>query len=266
MKKYMPNIYLAGSFYGFRDKIIDELPYFHFIDPRKNRQNSISSLIEDDMKGSIKASVFLACFPKGKTRGTATYSEIGASKANGNYVIIADENKEKDPLLERFADMNHQDIDDAIEFLRFNNYYDLKSKTKKIPKEKNMDKAENIFFAGDFSLLTGLQDLNKKIIKYEDLNELGDFKDVDLTLTYFPKKGEWNRKQIFFMGVSYALNKPIILLDEKEIPYPPLYGLARRVFRNKYPLIDYLTRLKSQKIDDEAKIMYDLFKKYNNII
>lgn len=264
-----PKIYLAGSFYNFRDKIIQALPDFEFADPRKHRQHSISSLVEDDMNEAETSPILLACFPKGKTRGTMTYAEIGASRANGNYVIIADENERKDGLLLNFADKTFDEIDQAIEFLKTNKNNIFCSKFKPINWEKTDLNREvtDIFLAGgsfhflDF-LTTGT---NKRVYQPFNLGSLNSFRDMDLTICNFPEKEDWDRPQIFYMGVSYALQTPIILLDEKEIPYPPLTGLARRIFRKENALLEYVQNIKSQKIEDEAKVMYDLFKKYDHI-
>ncbi len=260
-------IYLAGSFFDFRDKIIQALPDNNFDNPRNNRQFCISALVEDDMTKAIGDKILLACFPKGKTRGTATYAEIGASRISGNYIIIADENQDKDPLLRTFADINLDSIDEAIGFLKDNRNKVLKSNYERIQGKKEFGKVENIFFAGNEDHLKKL-DLNKLIYFYDDSNpqySLSIFKNFDLTLAHFPEAGDWSRKQIFFMGVSYALKIPVIMLDEKEVPYPPLNGLVRRVFRTKRSLVDYLDSLESQKVEDEAKVMYNLFKKYDNI-
>jgi hypothetical protein len=193
-----------------------------------------------------------------------TYAEVGASRVNGNYIIIADENSLKDNLLERIADKNLNGIDDAINFLRENNNL-LKSEFKKIKSQSELNHAETVFVSGDDKYFNEIEKTDKKIICYENLKDLSDFENVDVTFVHFPEKGDWDRKAIFFMGVSYALKIPIIMLDQKEIPYPPLSGLVRRIFRTKDSVLDYFKELKSQKISDEALIMYNLFKKYDGI-
>jgi hypothetical protein len=263
----MDKIYLAGSFYGFRDQIINALPDFTFADPRKHRQHSIASLDEDDMKEAEESPILLACFPEGKDRGTMTYAEIGDSRVNGNYIMIADETPNKDPLLRKFADENLKSINESIKFIKLNNKK-LKSEFEKINKTKtDLSKVvKNVLFAGDPYTLARLEtDTEKNFINYNDITNLCDFKKIDMAVVHFPEMGNWDRKAIFYMGVSYGMQTPIILFDEKEIPYPPLCGLARRIFRNKESLIDYVNAVESQKIEDEAKLMYNLFKKYDNI-
>lgn len=105
-------IYLAGSFYDFRDRIISELgDSYEFSDPRNNRQNAIAANVEDDINSSLSCPIFLACFPKGKSRGTMTYAEAGASRTKGNYMIIADETGQKDNFLEKIVDNSFDSID-----------------------------------------------------------------------------------------------------------------------------------------------------------
>lgn len=266
MKK--DKIYLAGSFYDFRDKIISELPELTFDDPRKNRQYCISATVEDDMKKASKDKVLLACFPKGKSRGTMTYAEIGASRAKGNFVMIADENEEKDELLSDIADVNFDSINEAISYLKKENN-DLKSYYDPVAPLKKLGDIETIVFAGNKKQLEKLN-LPKFAYSLDNLFDPGHYplsclENVDLTIAHFPKKGDWDRKQIFFMGASYALQIPVILLDEKEVPYPPLLGLARRVFTTKRSLRDYIGALESNTIEKEAGIMYNLFKKYDKI-
>ena len=115
-------IYLAGSFLNFRDKIISELGYkYEFADPRKNRQHSIATLVVDDMGKAKECPIMLACFPKGNSRGTMTYAEIGGSRAKGNYIIIADETDKRDEFLDSISDSKLNSIDDAINFLKKKN-------------------------------------------------------------------------------------------------------------------------------------------------
>ncbi|PIU75856.1 hypothetical protein COS75_02175 [Candidatus Pacearchaeota archaeon CG06_land_8_20_14_3_00_35_12] len=263
-------IYLAGSFYSFRDRIINALPEHDFADPRKHRQFAIAPLVIDDMKEAEESPIFLACFPKGKTRGTMTYGEIGASKILGNYVMIADENEQKDPLLEQIADVNFNSIDAAIDFLRSNNKI-LKSEYEKTPKKESLDKIETIFLASNSRNFPEIFELNKKgmnIVTPENITSLNEFKNADLNAVYFPSMGDWERKAIFFMGAAYALEMPTIMLDEKEFSYPPLNGIVRRVCRSKISMMDYMSTLidrKTQKIEVEAGICYDFFKKYDHI-
>ena len=256
-------IYLAGSFYDFRDKIISALPDFEFSDPRKKRQNSIAQVVEDDMKDAAECPVMLACFPNGKSRGTMTYAEIGAAKAKGNYIIIADENEQTDYELNKIADVKFGKIDEAIEFLKDATY---EKSGNEIVKKSSGD-GFRIFLATTPEYTKGLEKIaqnGKKIFTFKEMESIEDFGRMDLTAVHFPRGLKRNRQAIFVMGMSYSLGTPICMLDENPIIYPPLAGLARRIFTQKEPFIDYLNMLESQKIDDEAKVMYQLFEKYKS--
>jgi len=267
-------IYLAGSFFDFRDKIISSLPEFDFSDPRKHRQHSIASLVEDDMEEAKSSRVLLACFPKGKSRGTMTYAEIGASKTAGNMLIVADETSEPD-FLTQLADKYFCSIDKAIDFIKNGLFQRINESDEHMPpeyfdmKKANSDEKFRIFLSSsreNFPFLSEIKENGKKIIAPEDMESLEDLGRMDLTLTYLKKGMPIDRRAVFFMGMAYATEIPNILIEENPVAYPPLLGLARRVFSGKngqYAAADYISQLESQEIDKEAKIMYELFKTYN---
>ncbi len=99
---------------------------------------------------------------------------------------------------------------------------------------------------------------------YGSFSNLKNFGNVDLTVAHFPEGGNRDKKAILFMGMSYALKIPIVMIEENPIIYPPLAGLPRRIFTKKEIALDYLIRLESQEIQDEAKVMYSLFQKYKS--
>jgi hypothetical protein len=256
-------IYLAGSFYDFRDRIIEALPDMEFSDPRTHRQNSIAQLVEDDMKDAAECPVMFACFPRGKARGTMTYAEIGAAKAKGNYIIIADENEQTDYNLNKIADLKFNKIDEAIEFIK---HVECGKNGREIIKTSPDDKFR-IFLTTNHEYTEGLEKIaqnGKKIITSKEIDSVAECNHMDLIVAHFPKGLERDRRAIFMMGMSYSIGIPICILDENPIIYPPLAGLARRIFTQKEPFLDYLNMLKSQKIDDEAKVMYHLFEKYKS--
>jgi len=263
MAEAKKRIYLAGSFYNFRERIISALPDFDFANPITHRQNSIAQLVEDDMKAAEECPVMLACFPKGKSRGTMTYAEIGAARAKGNYIIIADENEQQDYDINKIADVKFGKIDDAIEFLKNATYEKSGNEIVKKISDDNF----RIFLTTTPGYIKGLEKIvqnGKKIFTFKDMESVEDFGRMDLTAVHFPRGLKRNRHAIFVMGMSYSLGTPICMLDENPIIYPPLAGLARRIFTQKEPFIDYLNMIQSQKIDDEAKVMYQLFEKYKS--
>ncbi|MFH1249123.1 MAG: hypothetical protein V1660_03135 [archaeon] len=256
-------IYLAGSFFDFRDRIISQLSGYEFSDPRKHRQHAISATVEDDMKEAQECPIVLACFPAGKTKGTMTYAEIGASKINGNYLIVADETDEPDNLLDSVSDIKVSSIDHAIRLIKSNT--EFKSKQNKIEKKEN--RGLKVLIATNNNFYQEAKRLNsdrKTIVNINNIKKLEDLADIGLTVVNFPKGEKRDKKSIFFMGASYSLKIPVIMIDENPIIYPPLAGLSRRIFTKSNVALDYLENINSQEIDNEAKLMYDLFKKYKS--
>jgi len=270
-------IYLAGSFYPFRDKIEGALAgNYDFSDPRTHRQSAIAKLVIDDMTDAANCPVCLACFPRGKSRGTMTYAEIGASVIYGNKLITVDENEEKDPFLKELSYLFFTDIDECISYLDDNLLEMEKTRKRSLKKEKNRGGLD-IYLCGskDYSLESlakcdNKTDVEKRFIlqSAKPKEDLDIFDKVDLTVVHFPHSDkEWlsrNRVPIFFMGVSWAYNTPIVLVEENPIVYPPLAGLARRIFNSLDIAKEYLERLDSLDIDREAKLMYYLFEKYKS--
>ena len=100
-----------------------------------------------------------------------------------------------------------------------------------------------------------------------DLNDLSNFANkVDLIVVNFEKGKPHDKVGLFFMGLGYALNIPILELEGNVIPYPPLLGLSRIVLIGKERFDHaefYLKNLTSQHIKDEALVYYNLMNKFN---
>ncbi len=258
-------IYPAGSFFGWRDEFIDKLADFDFLDPRQHRQHAIAKLVEDDMNAAQKCPILLAYFPKGKSRGTMTYAEIGASRAKGNCIITIDENI-PGPLFEKVASHTFNNKEQAFELLRKGEYQSKFLPIKPQPEEI----CKNVLFVGDTEQIQDVINETRKTktchVGY-DATQLDNFsKGVDVTVVNLEKQKR-NREAIFYMGLSYALDIPVILSTKNPIVYPPLAGLARRIFttrRKNEILKDYLSELYLQNIASEAKIMYNLFDSYKS--
>lgn len=273
--KNKPKIYLAGSFFDFRDKIIRSLPNYNFSDPRKHGQTAIAQLVTDDMSEAEECPVVLACFPKGKSRGTMTYAEIGASVASGNKLITVDETENPDLFLKSLSYLFFTDLDSCINHLNSKelSFYKKQKKLEGLNQEKTM----NIYLCGQngYSLeelvnCKSSSDLKKRFfLQSNDLKtDFYNFYKMDLTVVYFPHDDQiWlgrDRTAIFFMGVSWAYKTPIILVEENPIVYPPLAGLSRRIFNNLDIAKKYLERIGSLDISQEAQLMYQLFKEYKS--
>ena len=107
----------------------------------------------------------------------------------------------------------------------------------------------------------------KVMVRDYDLKGISRFcQDTDLLIVNF-ERGKRPRKNIFLMGVAHASETPIIMCTANPIIYPPLAGLARRIFAGSERfgiLRDYLRQITSNDVNSEAKVMYELFRKYNS--
>jgi len=108
--------------------------------------------------------------------------------------------------------------------------------------------------------------VKKRSMIESDLESLEDFGSVDLTVVGFPR-GTRDKKSVFFMGLSYALETPVVMIEKNPILYPPLVGMVRRIFvgdEGEKTVVEYLSQLSCQDISIEAKVMYGLFKKHRS--
>ncbi len=269
-------IYLIGSFFDFRDKIIESLPQYEFSDPRTHRQSCMAKLVSDDMGQAESCPVSLFVLPKGKRPGTMSYAEIGAAAANNNHILVADENEQQDALLKKLARNHFSNLDDAIAFLNTNPKFEINNKPRIIMKKYPAVlgpieiKMNNIYFCGtkDQQLMETIAKAQEKrpdrkyIISSDDVFK--DFQSIgsyDLIVVNFPGEVEWDRKACFMMGGAYAHDIPVLLREEKDWRYPPFQALVRRHTRTLEGVLEYVTEVNDQHINKEAVNMYNFFKK-----
>lgn len=268
-----PKIYLIGSFHGFRDRIIDALPDYTLSDPRTHRQSCVLKTLYDDVSEAEICPIALAVFPKGKSRGVMSYSEIGISVVNGNHLIIADEDENPDPLLEGLADHYFTDLEDALAFLAEKPEFkditkdDIVSKYPAGPEKREIP-SENIYFCGTIDeQILGIIDQAREacpdknfIIKsgdaYSDFEKITDY---DLIVVNFPAHLDWDRDACFMLGAAYPHDISVVLMDAHDWKYPPLQGLARRHCTPDV-LLDYFENVDDLHITEEARHMYGFFK------
>jgi len=282
-------IYLAGSFYDWRDKVKRAMPSQKVADPRDSPQNSIADLVSNDMNEAERCSKMLIGLPKGKSLPTMTYAEAGAAYYSGNKVYVVDENEEKEPLLNALACRRFSNFDDAIKTLRRIGYYEeeklysdrtLRDEEKK-EREDEEDEArrasyedcakrdvKKILLLGDFlEPPSKFWNTGKEIAFKYEFADIPQFNQNNDLLVINFNRGKREKKDIFFMGVAYAAGVPIVMNEANPIIYPPLAGLARRIFTGpeRFDILkDYLTEVKSNDINSEAKVMYGLFQKYKS--
>ncbi|HKL23280.1 MAG TPA: hypothetical protein VJ895_00850 [Candidatus Nanoarchaeia archaeon] len=259
-------IYMIGGFTGWRKEFIENVPNVNFDNPINNNQSSIARLITDDMgAASIKSS--LAYIEKNKRLGTMSYAELGTARAAGKPIISVDENEIKDSILEHICSYDFQTKEDCYKFLSDNPKLISKyNPIQKINKTKSKEPCKNVLLCG-FDRLPEIENSNMFLTQDKMRYAIEDFsKENDLLVVNFDKGKKHSPEGLFLMGLAYKTEIPIVLLEGNEIPYPPLVGLARRVMvgKNRFNhLNEYLTNLKSQHIEDESMVYYNLMKKFN---
>lgn len=258
----------------WRDFFIENLPNLEFDDPREHNQSAIAKLDTGDMNSAMNCPLSLVYLFGNKRAGTMSYCELGASRARGNGIIVVDENDKKDSLIEQIASHYYTDKKRALDFLEKGNFNFNKHQAIGIKnKTKTREPCKSILFTGNLEE-EGMIDLINYISKFKDvhtrppISELSNFSDkYDLVVVNFSKGEQHSKYGLYHMGLAYATEVPIIELEgNSKFPYPPLPGLARRSFVGKERFNvarEYLERLQSQHISDEALICYDLMTKYN---
>ncbi|MBU2612744.1 MAG: hypothetical protein KKB62_03415 [Nanoarchaeota archaeon] len=269
-------VYLVGAFTNpdWREEFIRRFPKIKWIDPKDNPQSSMAKAVFTDLESSIKSNFTLCYIPSGKkSAGTTSYIELGVARTKGKAIIAVDESGtgEKEKILYGISSYYFSGKEDSFNALEkeilFSKYEKVNCENS--PTEK--DSYENVYFAGDIEDLTPhmvrLKNKGKKINCGLDVKNLDEFKETDLMITNFKKRGNYGRKDaLFFMGVSYALDIPIILVDENPVNYPTLPAVARRTFHkeNRFDELSYyLDRLESLKINEEALVYYNLMNNFN---
>lgn len=274
MNGYDNSIYLAGSFFSFRDKIKSALPSVKFTDPSFNRQHAMYATNVDDLEASGHCPTTVACFPEGKTPGVMTFVELGMAYDSNAEIIIANENdgngsSEIDLLLNLTDDYFKKIDPDLINFL---SKYEVPQK-KKLDFKENLGAIKNIFFMGT-KTSEYLKMIDEVAVNRPDLNlivsdnifiDYHAFIDrIDEVVVNFPRNNIMDRGACWMMGAAVNRKIPIIEVTDRRVPYPPLTGgLQRRLFHDYEVVEDYLTVVEDLAIGPESKIMYGFFEKYD---
>jgi len=256
--------YLAGSYHDWRDRVIASFPDHNFSDPKNHRQSAIAKLVEDDMAEAMLCRRMFVGFPKGKSLGTMTYAEIGASRIAGNYIIGVDENETKEPTLKFIANAHFSSFEEGVEHLR--NLQNTPQADIQENFKKPLGMVHDVLVLGEVpkQVMDSKEKCYIKNFQFADISHLT--KSIDLVVVNF-ERGVRPKEHILFMGAAYSADIPIILCEASPIIYPPLAGLSRRIFSGPERmdiLKDYLEGITSNDINSEAKVMYDLFKKYHS--
>lgn len=267
-------IYPLGSFAndGWRDEFIEKFPQYDFDDPRNHNQSSIAKLVWSDMNSAMTCPISIVYLQKDKRAGTFSYSELGASRAMGNTIIAFDEDNSKEELISKIAS-HYTTSKKVLEHLLNGELYVPKfNPIKPLNKTVSHDEYKSILFAGDvysgpMKNIINEMSKTKKVFVDKSLNKLDNFsKEIDLVVVNFDQGKPHDKKGLFFMGLSYALDIPILEIEGNPIIYPPLAGLARRTLDKPERFIQaeqYLKNLSSQHIEEEALVYYALMKKFN---
>src|SRR4030042_2073512 len=268
-------IYLIGSYYSFRDRIIQELPQYPFSDPRTHSQSCVAKLVIDDMSEAEKCPIAFSVFPKGKRKGVMSFAEIGASVTNNNHQLIVDETEEQDPLLISIAHNFFNNLNSALSYLKTGPVFEANKKKEIIKKypptvEDKKIPMNTIYFCGtiDDKLLRIVEQAGKKrpdksfIIKSG--NTFADFERImnyDLIVANFPGNLDWDRHACFMMGAAYSHDIPVLLREDKDWKYPPLQAIVRRHTPSLEGVLEYVTEVDDNHINREAVNMYNFFER-----
>lgn len=263
-------IYPIGSFSGWRDEFIQMFPEYRFKDPRNHNQGAVAKVVFQDMKEAMNCPISLVYLPEDKRAGTMSYAELGGSRAKGNCIIAFDEDKDKDDLIKKIASHYCHSRQELKDLLKNEDYFGRYQPLKAIDKTATHKHYESILFTGDIPAMQNLINKmkeTKKVSVNRDVNNIERFaKKTDLIVVNFDKGKSHNRKGLFFMGLGYALDVPVLELEANIVPYPVLPGLARRTLFGPDRFIQaqyYLQNLTSQHIEEEAPVYYALMKKFN---
>lgn len=254
-------VYPAGSFHGWQDEFVrDVSSTWKILDPRDNRQGAIAKLVGDDMGGVRKADAIFCKLPKGKNLPVMTYAEIGSARVLGKPIILVDENETRELVIHNLASVVFGDYSKGRDYLIRG---DFELTGKDLIERPATNPVKKVAFAGDFSLKYA--GYIKEVV-YPNLLMLQDLAEADLLAVSFEREKR-DKDAIAFMGAAYTLGIPIILNDPNPIIYPPLAGLARRIFtgeQGRQIMTEYLMKIESNDINHEAAVMYDLFKKFKS--
>jgi hypothetical protein len=266
-------IYLIGSFHNFRDRIIESLPEYSFSDPRTHHQSCSAKMVFDDMTEAENCPVALAVFPKGKSRGVMSYSEIGASLVNGNTLITVDEDDNSDPLLKKLTLPEHYftSLDSAIEYLASGPKIDPGEKKPILSKYPSGTAGavplKTIYLCGaiDRQIMSIIEEAvhcrpdKTYIPKTDGYLDFLATKDYDLIVANFPAGQDWDRHACLMLGAAYSHDISTIVMDGHDVKYPPLQALARRQMSPRW-MSRYITEVDDLNINKESALMYLLFK------
>ncbi len=266
-------IYLIGGFTGWRKDFINALPNTKFINPINNNQSSNARLITDDM-GAASNKPSLAYIKEETRLGTMSYSELGGGRATARPIIAVDENEIKDLILDKVASYKFNTKEECYDFLSKNpKLISNQNSIPEIDKTKSREPYNSILFAGDINkqidelLHEQVARYNKKVSIFDIGQNLEEIPNkYDIIVVNYENGKKHDKNALFLMGLGYQVKVPIISLEGNNIPYPPLQGLARRTLTGPDRLVyarEYLTNLKSQYIEDESMIYYELMKKFN---
>ncbi len=267
------SVYLAGSFTGFRDKIIEALPGVPMSDPRNNRQHAMYATNSDDLEAATRCSTVVACFPKGNQPGVMTFVELGAAYASGRRIITADENggnKEHQRLLQFISDRYFSSIEN--ELIPFLHRFKIKEKPVRTYAE-NLDQIKTVYACGTIKRGLGrMMEFASKLRPDKDIrlrspDIIEDYKHIgeyDLIVAHFPQGSRLDRPSLFMIGAAAHMKIPLLLKADGIFPYPPISGgLQRRLVNDLGALLDYVVSVDDGHIANEAPHMYKFFERYD---
>ena len=256
------SVYPAGSFHGWQDQFIQDVSSkWQILDPREHRQGAIAKLVEDDM-GGVKNSNAVFCYlPRGKRLPTFTYAETTAAHLLGKHVILVDENESPEPVIHSLPQICFNNYSKGIEYLM---EADFDVRDNLITEKPATNDVKKLALVGNFDTNSSIY--GGKEVEIQNIKNLHQLASFDLMAVAFTR-GNRPKEAVALMGAAYTLGVPIILHEPNPVLYPPLIGLTRRVFvgdEGKDAFNKYLNNIRSNNVEHEAKIMYDLFQEFKS--
>ncbi len=265
------NILFAGDLEGAKNTI-ERLSHRHGVFEAQN--------ISEAKKLIPKTDLVVINFEKGYNPVGVSY--LGIAYGMGINSISLDGNKILYPPLTGLAkivfmgDNRGENFMDFIQNPRICSRYQLSSQIESAKaharsaglesddKTKKNIEYNSIYFSGSsWELMELKENMKGKKEIHENFSS-----QTDLAVIEISNDIQKNQKSFWDIAYAYEMRTPVLLLHEGDIAHRELIELSRRPLfgEARYQQArEYLENLKSQIIEDEAKVYYNLMNKFNSV-
>jgi hypothetical protein len=267
------NLLFAGDIGGIENTINQLSGRYNFF---------VAESVSDAKKYVPKADLIVLNFEKGHPYNPLGVSYLGVANALNITAISLDGNRIPYPPLTGLAKLVFvgdergknfiQFLDDPKPFIKYDLLAQIesaRSKAKSInlkPDDKTLDHAEyeNIYFSGSSPELAELKESMKGVKNVDEKFNIF----TDLVVAEVPSDLSKAQKALEDMAFAYESKTPVLLLYDTKIVYQGIVELSRRPLLGdgRYAQAKkYLENLKSQNINDEAVVYYNLMNEFNSV-